>query len=156
MALSKGRYPAASKAIGTVVKAWRLERGMTMRDVTEASHAHHEPINFDYLSRLEAGQLMPSIPKLAGLASVFGRSLTQLTDIYELETLRRAVPKGKTYQMLRGLGLKALGEGDLPKALALFLGALDAAGREKDLENLARAHNNVGGVLIRVGRYLES
>jgi len=130
---------------------------MTLRDVEVASKGYYEPINFDYLSRLESGQLMPSIPKLMTLTSIFERPINELIDLYEIETLRRFVPKGKSVELLRELGVQALDKGEVPKALALFLGMLDAARQSgRDPQKLAVALNNVGAVLIRAGRYLNA
>src|SRR5438093_12939713 len=63
----KTRHINPSRAIGRTLKAWREESGMTLRGVAERADAYAEPVGFDYLSRPERGQLMPSVPKLSTL-----------------------------------------------------------------------------------------
>lgn len=128
---------------------------MSLNRVARESEHYHEPIGFDYLSRLERGHLMPSVPKLATLAAVFGRPLSELVDLYEIEELRRFVPENAGYDLCRRLGMEHLERGEITSALACFLGALDSAKRDgASRQTLAVAHNNVGHVLLRGGRYL--
>ena len=138
-----------------MLKMWREEHGLSLREVAHAARSHPEPVGFDYLSRLEHGTLMPSIPKLHTLAGVYRRPLSELVDLYEIEQLRRLVPKRGTYDILRRLGIEKFEKGELTKGLACFLGALDVARREGgDRQRLAIAYNNVGGALVRSERYL--
>lgn len=153
--MPKSSYPGPAQAIGRTLKAWRTERGLTLRGVARASDESQEAITFDYLSRLENGLLMPSLPKLAALADIYQRPVSELFDLYENEALRRLVPKKKSYEMLHDLGIKSLDRGEITKATACFLGALDVARADpEDRQRLAVAHNNVAGALIRGGRYL--
>lgn len=128
---------------------------MSLRTVAQDCVGYPEPVGFDYLSRLERGQLMPSVPKLATLASVYGRPISELIDLYEIEELRRLVPKKAGYAMCRTLGIESLERGEITKALACFLGALDAARLEApDRQRFAVALNNAGHALLKGGRYL--
>lgn len=155
--MPKSSYPGPAQAIGRTLKEWRTERGLTLRGVARASQDSQEVITFDYLSRLENGLLMPSLPKLAALADIYQRPISELFDLYENDALRRLVPKKKSYEMLHELGLKALGKGEITKGIACFLGALDAAQASGlDRQTLAVAHNNVAGALLRAGRYLSA
>src|SRR5439155_13349764 len=99
-----------------------------------------------------------SIPKLWTLAAVYERPISELVDLYEGEQLRRVVPrKGGSYDIYRKLGIQALDRREILKAAACFLGALDHAKREPEKrQQLAVAYNNVGGTLVRIGRYLSA
>ena len=98
---------------------------------------------------------MPSVPKLATLAEVYGRPIAELIDLYELEHLRRLVPRKGTYDICRQLGIESLQKGKITKALACFLGALDSAKLSgAGSQQLASAYNNVGHALLKGGRYL--
>jgi tetratricopeptide (TPR) repeat protein len=142
-------------AIGRTLRSWRDEKGFSLREIEEASRKMPEPLTFEYLSRLERGQLMPSLPKLCSLAEVYGRQISELVDLYEIEQFRGLVPKRGSYDLLRKLGIQGLEKGEVTKALACFLGALDAAKRDQaPQQTLAVAYNNVGGALIRACRYL--
>lgn len=153
--MPKTRHVRPSRAIGRTLKVWREERGLTLRSVAEDSRRFPEPIGFDYLSRLERGQLMPSVPKLATLANVYGRPISELIDLYEISELRKLIPKRANHDLCRKLGIESLRKGEITKALACFLGALDAARREEaDDQKLAVAHNNAGHALLKGGRYL--
>jgi tetratricopeptide (TPR) repeat protein len=152
--MPKTRHVNPSRAIGRTLRGWREDRGLTLRSVAQHSQRYPEPVGFDYLSRLERGQLMPSVPKLATLANVYGRPISELVDLYEIEELRRLVPKKANYDLCRQLGIEALQKGEVTKALACFLGAIDAAKREGALgQRLAVACNNAGNALLKGGRY---
>ena len=152
--MPKTRHVNPSRAIGRTLRFWREERGLSLRTVAEHAGEYPEPVGFDYLSRLERGHLMPSVPKLATLAAVYGRPLSDLIDLYEIEELRKLVPRRAGYDLCRRLGIESLRKGETTKALACFLGALAAARREgADRQKLAIAHNNAGHALMRGGRY---
>src|SRR5262245_15514540 len=110
-----------------MLEDWRRDSGMSLRDVARASTDHSEPIAFDYLSRLERGDIMPSLPKLATLAAVYGRPLMELVDRYEIERLRRLIPRRATEAICQRIGEESLQRGALAKAVACFLGALETA-----------------------------
>ena len=153
--MSKSRYLGPSRAIGATLKGWREERGYTLRTVAKSSRSYPEKITFDYLSRVERGQLMPSVPKLATLAGVYGKPLMQLVDLYELEQLRRLVPRSSSYAALRKLSLESMDKGLLTKGLACSLGALDAARREGlDVHTVAIAYNNLGWAMNKTERHV--
>ena len=166
--MPKNKHPGPSKMLGMTLRTWREFSGMSMRQVARASAAHPVPIAFDYLSRLERGDIMPSLPKLATLAAVYGRPLMELIDLYEIEQLRHLVPRRTTYEVCHKLGNESLERGEVTKAIACFLGALDAAKRAQadrgplpdakkaldDRERLAIANLNVGNAIWRSGRHI--
>lgn len=127
---------------------------MTLRGVEQASRRFPEPIAFDYLARLERGILMPSVPKLATLAHVYQRPLTEFVDLYELENLRELVPAQEgDFWHFRKLGIEYRAEGDHRRSVAAMLRGLDAARASGDIDATAQALTNVGIGLHQLARY---
>lgn len=151
--IPKVSHIGPSRAIGKTLRSWREERGLTLRKVEEASREFPEPVAFDYLSRLERGQLMPSVPKLATLANIYQRSLSELVDMYELETLRGLVTSKGDFWHFRQVAIDALSESDTPRAVSAFLKGLEAARRAGDTGLIAQALNGVGHAFLRGGRF---
>jgi transcriptional regulator with XRE-family HTH domain len=86
---------------------------LTLSGVEQASRRFPEPIAIDYLSRLERGTLMPSVPKLATLAHVYQRPLHEFVDLYDLEQLRALVPEQEgDFWHFRKLGIEYGTQGD--------------------------------------------
>jgi transcriptional regulator with XRE-family HTH domain len=132
----------------------REKHGLSLRDVAEAAREHVEPIGFEYLSRLERGQLMPSVPKLATLAAIYERPLSELINLYEVEQLRKLIPERTTLAKSQQLGSRCLADGDLARALTCFLGALDAAEREGVTgDRLALVYYDIAQPLARQKRF---
>jgi tetratricopeptide (TPR) repeat protein len=127
---------------------------LTLAGVEQASRRFPEPIAVDYLSRLERGSLMPSVPKLATLAHVYQRPLTEFVDLYELENLRELVPAQEgDFWHFRKLGIDYRAQGDPRRSAAAMLRGLDAARASGDIDATAQALTSVGIGLNRLSHY---
>jgi len=127
---------------------------LTLAGVEQASRRFPEPIAVDYLSRLERGTLMPSVPKLATLANVYERPPQEFVDLYELEHLKALVPKQEgDFWHFRKLGIAYGTEGDHKRSAAAMLRGLEAARASGDIDAIAQALTSVGLGLHRLGRH---
>lgn len=83
---SKQPVASAPSQFGDRLRRWRSDRGVTLRDVSEASG-----ISIAYLSDLERGKLAnPTLDTLTALAGALGVSLNELLG---LEVDEPAVPR---------------------------------------------------------------
>jgi tetratricopeptide (TPR) repeat protein len=127
---------------------------LTLAGVEQASRRFPEPIAVDYLSRLERGTLMPSVPKLATLAHVYQRPLTEFVDLYELENLRELVPAQEgDFWYFRKLGIDYASQGDHKRSAAAMLRGLDAARAFGGIDAIAQALASAGIALNQISRF---
>src|SRR5262245_49177928 len=97
---------------------------------------------------------MPSVPKLATLASVYRRPLQELVDLYELEHLRVLVEPGLgDFWHYREMGIELDFAGDHRRSASAFLRGLDAARASDDIDVIAQAITSTGISLNRISRF---
>ena len=105
---SKGKLPTLQSAIGRQVRKLRKGQNLTVSDLSKAS-----AISSAMISKIENGQISPSLTTLERLADAFGTSITTLFSQYEeqrdvsfvksgqgLEIERRGTRAGHHYRLL--------------------------------------------------------
>ncbi len=118
---------ASAAQLGGLLRGLRERAGLTLRQVGALAEAHPEPVTYDYLSRVEAGQLLPSPAKLLTLAHVYEVPAQRFLDVLELGQFERLAPRLRDPEALREAGLAAAKGGDFPRAYAAFLRGLELA-----------------------------
>jgi transcriptional regulator with XRE-family HTH domain len=121
------------ETIGERIRRLRLERGLSQRELSEPG------ISYAYLSRIEAGQRMPSLKALRIVARKLGVSPEYI------ETGKR-VPRAAERELRLGdaeLELR-LGGGDLQRAAKVFRREIMEADDRADASFTARARAGLG------------
>jgi tetratricopeptide (TPR) repeat protein len=153
--MAPNRFVEQPRLIGATLLRWREERGLSLMRVEDAARESHESINQDYLSRLERGLLMPSIPKVSALAAIYQRPVTDLIDLCDVAEFRRFVPRRASSEKLRRVAKEHLEEGEVEKAFACFMAAIETAKEEgKTGDALALVYQDAGSSLLEGRRYL--
>lgn len=67
-----------ARTVGKVVHDLRLEKKMSQEQLAEAIDSHQV-----YISEIERGLKIPSLPVLYNMAKAFGMTLTELVSIIE-------------------------------------------------------------------------
>ena len=67
-----------NKAVGETIKTLRKQKGFSQEKLAEAIDSHQV-----YISEIERGLKMPSLPVLYEIAKSFGLSLSELVELIE-------------------------------------------------------------------------
>ena len=70
--------PVFARTVGKVVHDLRTEKKMSQEQLAEAIDSHQV-----YISEIERGLKIPSLPVLYNMAKAFGMTLTELVSIIE-------------------------------------------------------------------------
>ncbi|MEW5807605.1 MAG: tetratricopeptide repeat protein [Acidobacteriota bacterium] len=134
----------------------RTASNLTLKQVEEISKSYDEQINFHYLSKVERGQIMPSLPKLLSLSRVYKVNPANFIDILELESYEKLEPEVDEYQQCKQYGVACTEHGDYNKAFAAFNKCLSLIEKEPDTSKkkslASEIHLCIGGALRGMGK----
>jgi tetratricopeptide (TPR) repeat protein len=147
-----------SPLLAAHLRAVRDESGLSLRQVQAASHELPEPVAFDYLSRVESGQAVPSPQKLLSLARIYQVPVQQFLDLLDLDGLKLPEGADDDPESCRVRGIAAAGSGKMREAYSIFHAGITRLQNLPDLTPeqdtlLGHLHHNLGIVLRRLGKY---
>ncbi len=135
MIKARKRISTRSKKLSDFLYNLRVNNNITLMDVQERSKSYREKVNFDYLSRVERGVLLPSLPKLLTLARVYKISPSIFFDLIEIEEYEKLKPNITDYKECKVYGINCANHGDLDKAIGAFNKCLDIISEDKNIKN---------------------
>ncbi len=131
MKKARKREITRSKKLSNFLHQVRTNSSLTLMDVQEKSKSYREKVNFDYLSRVERGMLLPSLPKLLTLARVYKISPSIFFDLIEIEEYQKVKPDIDDYEDCKTYGINCANHGELEKAIGSFSKCLDIVSKHR-------------------------
>ena len=145
--------------MGPYLRRLRSEAGLTLRQVESLSQSFPESVPYDYLSRAETGQTVPTPEKLLTLARIYEVPMQSFLDTIELGEYERFAPRTSAPDECERRGIECIERGDYASAFACFQKCLrllregQGVEPEERAEKISRARNNIAVALMRLGKY---
>lgn len=134
MIKARRRETTRSRKLSEFLHSLRVRSNLTLMDVQEKSKGYREKVNFDYLSRVERGVLLPSLPKLLTLARVYKISPSIFFDLIEIEEYEKLKPDINDYKECKTYGINCAIHGDLNKAIGAFSKCFNIVSEDKSIK----------------------
>jgi len=135
MIKTRRREITRSKKLADFLSDLRLKNDFTLLDVQERSKSYREKVNFDYLSRVERGLLLPSLPKLLTLARVYRISPSVFFDLIEIGECEKIKPDIHDYEECKAYAINCADHGNIDKAIGAFGRCVEIVRGDKNLKN---------------------
>ncbi len=152
MIKARRKRKVTSQRLSGFLQDLRAKQNLTLMDIQERSKRYEEKVNFDYLSRVERGILLPSLPKLLTLARIYKISPAIFFDLIEIGQHEKLKPAIDDYKECKAYGIRCAEHGDLDKAIGAFGRCVEIISKEKEIRKKGKLMSEIflcSGIALR-------